>query len=113
MSPSRVGILTFSQMWRDPNTASSRIRGAWLTQCWPDAEIFVMGRQYAVVIFQKVYWPEYANLSRGLKILDICDPDFLHWNSAVMKMVELCDAITVPPAALKAFLEGYARRPIW
>lgn len=113
LAPTRVGILTFAQMWRDPDTASSRIRGAWLAEYWPDAEIFVMGRQYDAVIFQKAYWPEYASLFPGLKILDICDPDFLHWNSALMEMADLCDGITVPTAALKEFLEGYTSRPIW
>jgi len=58
---------------------SSRIRGEWLANNCGDTEIFIQGKAYDVVIYQKAYWVEHAKLFKGIKILDLCDPDWLHW----------------------------------
>jgi hypothetical protein len=108
----RVGILTFQQMWGSENTASSRIRAQWLVNYWDRAELFTVGRRYEAVIFQKAYWPEYAALFDGVKILDICDPDFLDWKSAAMRMMDHCDAVTTPTVRLKEFIGRYTDRPV-
>jgi len=107
-----VGILTYEQKWAAENVASSRIRGQWLVDCWKDAELFTIGRRYDAVIFQKVYWPEYARLFDGVKILDICDPDFLDWKWTVWEMASCCDAITTCTDRLKEFIGNYTDKPI-
>lgn len=51
---------------------SSIIRGEWLIDKWKDAEIFTEGKKFDVIIFQKVYWNDYAKDYKGIKILDLC-----------------------------------------
>ena len=54
---------------------SSRIRARWVWEAWPEAEEYQIGKYYDVMIFQKVYQIEYAKSLKGIKILDIADPD--------------------------------------
>ena len=74
----KIGILTFEQFHGRKDIGSSRIRAKWVINHWPEAEEFVFGQKYDVVIYQKAYWLEHAQEFKGLKILDICDADFLH-----------------------------------
>lgn len=60
----KIGILPFEQFYGKTNIGSSRIRGTWLAKYWPESEIFRMGQKYDVIIFQKVYWIEFAELIR-------------------------------------------------
>jgi hypothetical protein len=107
-----IGIITFEQIRSGINVASSRIRAHWLLKHWRDAELFTISRKYSVVIFQKAYWTEYALLFPGLKILDVCDPDFLSWNSKCIKMANLCDAIVTSTEQLAAFIARYTNKPV-
>lgn len=108
-----IGILTFEQFHGRADIGSSRIRAHWPVRYWPEAEIFTMGRQYEVVIYQKSYWLEHAQAFPGLKILDICDADFLHWGYRIKQMVEVCDAVTTSTVPLAMYMAKITDKPIW
>jgi hypothetical protein len=107
-----IGIVTFEDFLRRTNVGSSRIRAHWLLNYWPEAELFTTGRHYNVTIFQKSYWLHYAENYSGLKILDVCDPDFLDWRREVKRMVDCCDAVTTATEALADVLKEYTTRPV-
>jgi hypothetical protein len=109
----KIGILLFEQFHGRFNIGSSRIRGWWLTKYWTEAEIFKIGQKYDVMIYQKVYWVEHAQNFRGIKILDLCDADFLHWGMRVKQMIDLCDAVTTSTQALAKFIIHYTDKPVW
>lgn len=97
----QIGILTMEDYeCREKGTVgSSRIRGEWLAKYWDEAEMYQIGERYEVIIFQKVYWQVFLEEFKGIKILDLCDPDLLQG----VKLVELmshCDACTVSTKAL-------------
>lgn len=107
-----IGILTFDQMFQKKNTGSSRIRATWLIKYWEEAEKFQQGKLYDIIIFQKAYFKEMAKEFNGIKILDICDPDWLDG----MEVVSFCkyvDSITVPTEALKLELENMTDKPVF
>ncbi|HEX5429873.1 MAG TPA: hypothetical protein VFX17_02205 [Patescibacteria group bacterium] len=114
----KVGILTFESFYGKQNIGSSRIRGHWLAKYWDEAEIFKMGRQYDVIIFQKVYWIEYAKKIREhypdtIMILDLCDADFLHWGYRIVQMIGYCDAVTTSTLELAKFIINLTDKPVW
>lgn len=108
----KVGILLFEQFHGRANIGSSRIRGRWLTKYWEEAEIFKIGAHYDILIFQKVYWIEYASQFMGLKILDMCDADFLHWGYRIKQMIDLCDAITTSTENLTKYIKKITDKPV-
>lgn len=111
-SDKTVGILTFEQYHGRRNIGSSKIRGHWLARNWPEAEIFRMGQKYDTVIYQKAYWPKHAKLFKGTKILDVCDPDFLHWGYQIKEMIEEVDAITTSTEALAETFRCFTNKPV-
>lgn len=108
-----VGIVTLEDFQRRENIGSTRIRARWLLNYWPEAEMFATGRKYEVVIFQKAYWLQYAEAFNGLKILDLCDPDFLTWRREMKRMIDCCDAVTASSQALVDVLKEYTSRPVF
>jgi hypothetical protein len=109
----KVGILTFEQWHSTVDIGSSRIRGSWIAENWAEAELFVIGRKYSVVIFQKAYWLDFAMQFGGIKILDVCDPDFLDWNSPCIAMANRCDAVTASTQALATMISRYTKTPCY
>jgi hypothetical protein len=107
-----IGILTYEQMYSARNIGSSAIRARSLLRHWPEAELFRMGSLYSAVIFQKAYWLEYALRFRGTKILDICDPDFLRWNSNSIEMARQCDALSASTPELATVVERYTGKRV-
>uniref|UniRef100_A0A6M3MCY7 Glycosyltransferase n=1 Tax=viral metagenome TaxID=1070528 RepID=A0A6M3MCY7_9ZZZZ len=105
------GILLFEKWHGKYNIGSSRIRGHWLAKYWPEAEIFRQGAKYDAVIFQKCYWPSYASEFGGVKILDLCDPDWLA-GVEVKAMVDNCDAVTTSTEELKRQVEQFTDSPV-
>lgn len=89
------GIITFENCENrlKDSVASSRIRGDWLVKYWEEAEIYRPGKKYDILIFQKAYWREMLAGFKGLKIFDICDPDWLH-GRPIVEAINFCDAIT-------------------
>lgn len=101
----RVGICTmekFDNRVKD-SVGSSRIRGRWLLPYWQDAEEYVIGKEYDAIVFQKVYWENMANEFQGLRILDICDPDWLE-GKQVFKFIDRMDAVVTSSEALKEYI---------
>ena len=76
----KVSILTFDK-WhgrRIGTIGSSIIRARWLLPHWPEAKLWTHGMRADVYIFQKVYWPAFMKDCQGIKILDLCDPDWFN-----------------------------------
>lgn len=107
-----VGLITFEQYEGRKEIGSSRIRGRWLADNWDEAEIFVQGQKYDVVLYQKAYWCEHAEVFNGIKILDLCDPDFLHWGYRTKQMIDLCDAVTTSTEALAEAVRKFTDKPV-
>ena len=75
------------------SVGSSRIRGEWMIKYWDELELYQIARDYYdFIIFQKAYWREMVMSYKGIKIFDICDPDWLD-NRPVVEMIEHCDAV--------------------
>lgn len=107
-----IAFLTFENFWQRKNIGSSRIRARWLLKYMPEAELFVQGKDYKCVIYQKAYWKEHIRAFKGKKILDICDPDWLD-GLEIMSILKYMDAVTVPSEALKEELANMTDKPIY
>ncbi len=115
-----IGFVTFEKYHAKSNIGSSRIRGRWvwekINEIFPDeykAEEFVFGKKYDVVIFQKAYWVEYAKNFTGLKILDLCDPDWLHWGSNMVEMIQEVDLITCSSVEITEYVQKLTDKPVF
>lgn len=110
----KIGIFLFEQYHgkRANWAGSSRIRGNWLAKHWDGAEIFKMGQEYDVIIYQKAYWVEHAKNFKGIKILDMCDPDFMDWGYPIKEMIEECDAVTTSTQALADAIQSFTKKPV-
>jgi hypothetical protein len=108
-----IGIVSFEDFGRRVNVGSSRIRARWLLNYWSEAELFTTGRKYKAVIFQKAYWWQYVEAYGGIKIVDICDPDFLNWRHQLKRMMDCCDAVTASTEALVDTLKAHTHRPVF
>lgn len=105
-------FLLYSNVHNKPDTASSRIRGEWLTKYWPETEALHYGRKYDFVVFQKVYEVKYAKVFPGIKILDVCDPDWLHRKEPFIEMINEVDAVTCPTEKLQKAIRGWTEKPV-
>jgi len=110
-----VGIITFEQYngKKYNSIGSSRIRMNSMLSYWPEAENFKHGKKYDVLIFQKAYWLEMAREFTGIKILDICDPDFLDWHYNIKEMADLCDAVVTSTEKLADSIVRFVNVPVW
>jgi len=128
----KIAFILSDNYWQKKNIGSSRIRGRWVIKYLNkmlvgvptreghhdlnleriQAEEFVQGKEYDVLVFQKVYWKEMARNFKGIKILDICDPDWLE-GAEVVSFCSEVDAVTVPTEALKKSLSSYTDKPIF
>lgn len=93
------------------SVGSSRIRVTWLLNYWPEAEAFKIGPKYDVVIFQKAYFTRYMKAFDGIKILDICDPDWLE-GKPVMETIGFCDAVVTSSKGLYDYLSQVTEKPV-
>lgn len=108
----RIGLHLFEKHHGRKNIGSSRIRGHWLANNWEEAEIFKMGNDYDVCLYQKSYWVQHAKNFKGIKILDICDPDWLHWSHQFMEMIEEVDAITTSTEELAKSIRNFTDKKV-
>lgn len=111
----KIGFLTFDQFRNKRNTAGSRIRCDYvakeLNKIGHKAERFIQGKKYDVVILQKSYWGDYIKNFNGIKILDICDADYLV-QLGIIDHIDYVDHITVSTKALKEDIKHYTKTPI-
>ena len=109
----KIGICTFEQYHGKKEIGSSRIRGHWIAKAWgEDCEIYKTGRKYDVLIFQKVYWSEMAKSFKGIKILDMCDADWLEWGPKIFETAQYCDYITTSSLELAKFMVKNQDTPV-
>lgn len=111
--------MTFEKYLGKKGLGSSRIRARWVWEAinkkYPEyqAEEMMYGKKYDVVVFQKAYWTQYAKAFKGLKILDLCDPDWLSWAYNVKEMIELCDVVTCSSVAITEYIEKITKKPVY
>lgn len=94
------------------SVGSSRIRGRWIAKYWDECTEYEIGDKADVMIYQKAYWRDHMRDFKGLKIFDICDPDWLD-GSPVKEVSSYMDAFVVPTETLKAALEDFIDVPVF
>lgn len=116
----KTGILLFEQMHGKKEVGSSRIRGHWVLKHWdaaPDsigpAELYRFGGRYEAVIYQKAYFVDHARQFPGVKVFDLCDPDWLDWGCRLVEMLQHCDAVTASSEALAESIRGFTKLPVY
>ena len=107
-----IGILTFEKYHGRRDVGSSRIRGHWLIKYWDEAELFKPGKKYKVCLYQKAYFVEHAKAFSGIKILDLCDPEFLHWSYRTKQMLKEVDAVTTSTESLAEAIRKFTDKPV-
>jgi hypothetical protein len=90
---------------------SSRIRCRWVEKYCKDIVPFKNGGEYDAVIYQKAYWKEHMDAFQGIKIFDICDPDWMD-GRPIVEVIEKMDAITCPTQALADYLKQLTDKPV-
>lgn len=93
------------------SVGSSRIRGRWVRKYCPEIEEFKNGVHYDAVIYQKAYYDDHMRAFKGIKIFDLCDPDWME-GRPITEVAELVDAFTVPTQAMKDFIGKLTDKPI-
>lgn len=116
----KTGFALFEQMMGKKDIGSSRIRGHWVVRHWKDAgpdigdaEVFKHGGKYDAIIFQKAYWTQMANAFQGVKIFDICDPDWFDWGYPFKEMLDGCDAVTASSLELTKAVANFTDKPVY
>lgn len=110
----KVEFQTFESFHGKKNIGSTNIRVHQLIKYWPEASLYKYGSNPDVLVFQKVYWlPDYRFVEHfeGIKILDICDPDWLD-NMYIARTVENCDGVVVPTVAMQKFMQQMTDKPV-
>lgn len=111
----KTRFITFESYHGKQNIGSTNIRVHQLVKYWEDAGIYRFGENPDVLIFQKVYvtpdyrFPEHFN---GIKILDICDADWMTGMTCIRETIEHMDAVTCPTQALADFLQQMTDKPV-
>lgn len=110
----KVRALTYSRYHGKGQVGSTRLRVHQLYKYWPEYEEYKYGENPDVMVFQKVYvnadW-KFIEHFEGLKILDICDPDWLEMQN-VKQTIDAVDGVTVPTEALAEFLRQLSDKPV-
>jgi hypothetical protein len=109
----KTGILTFQMYHGKKDIGSSRIRGEWIVNNWEDCELFRYGAHYDVVIYQKAYFVEHAKAFKGLKILDLCDPDWLSWTGSLVEMLQEVHAVSCSSMELSKAVQKFTDKPVY
>ncbi|KKM88237.1 hypothetical protein LCGC14_1260820, partial [marine sediment metagenome] len=110
----KVKIITFQRKHgrRHGSIGSSIIRGDWIVKHWPEAELWSEGAPSDVLIFQKAYWQEMMQTYEGIKILDLCDPDWLSGDLELVKISKMVDAITCSSQGIYDFISKIVDIPV-
>lgn len=111
-----VRFQTFEQIHNKQGVGSTRIRVHNLIKYWPEAGLYQYGEDPDVLIFQKVYVTDFYTMPihfKKLKILDICDPDWLSPDAVFIKRtVDVMDAVTCPTQPIADFVSQLTDKPV-
>jgi len=109
-----IGILTMEKFERRKvgSVGSSRIRGDWIIKYLKEAEEFLIGKNYDAVIYQKAYYKDHMKAYNGIKIFDLCDPDWLD-SRPIVEVASMVDAFTVSTDALREALIKFVDIPVY
>lgn len=88
------------------SVGSSRIRARWLINYWENSEEYKVGKKYDVMIFQKAYWQEMMEKFDGIKIFDLCDPDWLV-PRPVVQVMDYCHAMVTSTEELAHYVRKF------
>lgn len=102
----KIAMLTWEKYdnRRPGSVGSSRIRGDWVMKHCPEIVPFENARHYDAVIYQKAYFEDHMKVFDGIKIFDLCDPDWFEIRP-VREVLEYMDAVTVPTQALADYIK--------
>jgi hypothetical protein len=109
-----IKFITMEQFHNKQNVGSTKIRVKNLIKNWPEASLYKYGEKPEVLIFQKVYAGrdyKFPVTYPGIKILDICDPDWLD-GAPIKETVDAMDAVVVPTEPLAEFLRQLTDKPV-
>jgi hypothetical protein len=112
----KTRFITFESYHGKQNIGSTNIRVHQLIRYWKEAGIYRFGENADVLIFQKVYiTPDYRfpEHFKGIKILDICDADWMTGMTCVRETIEYMDAVTCPTETLRDFLQQMTDKPVY
>ena len=107
----QIRILTFQDFHgrQRGKIGSSIIRGEWLVNNWDEADYFKQGCQADCYIYQKVFWEHHIkDVKDEVKILDLCDPDWLKGEFNLRELSQYVDAITTSSEELARVIRGFA-----
>lgn len=110
-----VKIFPFEKFHGKPPTGSGNIRVRNVIKHWPEAREYRYGDNPDVMIFQKVYVTSDFDIHRrfpGIKILDVCDPDWMSHHIYIKRTLDAVDAVTCPTESIKEFLSQMTDKPI-
>lgn len=110
----QVRFQTFEQYHGKINVGSTWLRVHGLIKYWREAALYRYGEAPDVMVFQKVYATKDYHFPlkyQGVKILDICDPDWLD----TVALRETCDAMSAVVCAtepLAQFVRQITDKPV-
>lgn len=111
----KISYFSFSAFHnKRPPVGSTYIRMIQMQKYWFELKQYRYGDNPDVLIFQKVYCTsdyKYPAQFENIKILDICDPDWLAGYS-IRETVDAVDAITCPTERLAEFIRQLTDKPI-
>jgi len=114
MQDYKVKILTFEKFHGRSKGAvgSSILRGDWVINNWDKASVWTNGAYADVMIYQKAYWLYHMQDFKGIKILDMCDPDWMREDIKLAHVAKYLDAITCSTDALTDAVKGMVDIPV-
>lgn len=111
-----IRFFTFSQFHnKQPAVGSTHIRAHQLFKYWPEAGLYKYGENPDVLIFQKVYAAQDYQLPinfKNIKILDMCDPDWIEGTAGIKVTIDAMDAVTVSSEGLRKFISQLTDKPV-
>lgn len=111
-----IRFFTFSQFHNKvPVTGSTHIRVHQLLKYWPEAKLYTYGENPDVLIFQKVYVAQDYQFPvhfENIKILDLCDPDWLNGVTGIKETIDAVDAVTCSSLGLVEFVKQMTDKPV-
>jgi len=109
-----VSFFTYEKYHNKRQIGSTTIRVHNLIKHWPDAKLYEYAEKPDVIVFQKVYMTadfDFPKVFDGIKILDICDPDWLE-GQKVKETIDVVDGVTCPTQAMAEFIRQLTDKPV-